>query len=808
MTELPEVMQAMNEEERRIFAYLWDTMPRSDRDNYPAELFARFARHAAMLRVAMPWCAALEENVFLDYVACHRVNDEDISFHREEFYARLTPRVQGMDVERAVLEVNRWCCEQATYRQRDDRTASPWTVYVNGVGRCGEESAFAVSALRSVGIPARQLYVPRWSHCDDNHAWVEALCNGEWRFFGACEPEPVLDKGWFNAAASRVVLAHSRRFAPPDAPVAALDGEALDRRGPAQYHNQTFRYARTRRRVLKVMKDGVPVQGAVVHLEVLNEAQLHPVLALPTAADGSVSVRLGKGDIYLRVEHEDGYAEQLCPAGEDTCAIELQPAYAPVKGWRDFDFSAPEGAGGAPALSEAQKEQRLQDLARGGRMREKKLAAYDETRAARLGEAAVRYLAAARSNFVEIAAFLERDDSPWRLALLGTLGEKDLYDTPAAVLEDHLRGALPYAAVWPRELFAQALLCPRIATEKLTPWREELAAAYSKEERQRYRREPQVLWRHLCQVQTLAGYPNLFWQPTAALRAQRWDEKSRALLFVALLRSWGLPARLRPEDGAPTWWNGERFVTPWVEETAVLTLQKQPEEVLDYRQSWSLARRTRYGWRTLALGDREWQEDRMKLALPQGRYRLLTAVRLPSGNQYAARYDVDLRGDETIPMRLRTYRMEDMLCSYTLPDFSAHTPQGEALSFPGHLQGGPSLLFWLQPGEEPTEHALNELLENCEGVRERRVRIIFLLPGEEAVRNATLARVLEIYPEITLLFGDWGYTLEICARSLYSDPESPPLAVCCGANGKAVYVSSGYNVGLVEMLLQILRTME
>ena len=38
-----------------------------------------------------------------------------------------------------------------------------------------EESAFLVSALRSVGIPARQVYVPRWSHCGDNHArssWV------------------------------------------------------------------------------------------------------------------------------------------------------------------------------------------------------------------------------------------------------------------------------------------------------------------------------------------------------------------------------------------------------------------------------------------------------------------------------------------------------------------------------------------------------------------------------------------------------------------------------------------------------------
>lgn len=45
-------------------------------------------------------------------------------------------------------------------------------------GRCGEESTFTVAALRSVGIPARQVYTPRWAHTDDNHAWVEAWVNG------------------------------------------------------------------------------------------------------------------------------------------------------------------------------------------------------------------------------------------------------------------------------------------------------------------------------------------------------------------------------------------------------------------------------------------------------------------------------------------------------------------------------------------------------------------------------------------------------------------------------------------------------
>ena len=69
-----------------------------------------------------------------------------------------------------------------------------------------------------MGIPARQVYTPRWAHTDDNHAWVEAWADGQWHFLGACEPEPVLDLGWFNAPASRSMLMHTKVFGRYDGP--------------------------------------------------------------------------------------------------------------------------------------------------------------------------------------------------------------------------------------------------------------------------------------------------------------------------------------------------------------------------------------------------------------------------------------------------------------------------------------------------------------------------------------------------------------------------------------------------------------
>ena len=176
---------------RQAMDFLHGHLPASDLDCYPFELFLDFAGHALFLRENDPACGALDWEIFAHYVLFPRVNDEDLSPHRALFYRELSPRLAGIEDEQArVLAVNRWCHEYASYQAQDERTASPLTVFRCGSGRCGELSAFLVSALRSMGIPARQVYVPRWSHCDDNHAWVEALCGGEWRFFGGCEPEP------------------------------------------------------------------------------------------------------------------------------------------------------------------------------------------------------------------------------------------------------------------------------------------------------------------------------------------------------------------------------------------------------------------------------------------------------------------------------------------------------------------------------------------------------------------------------------------------------------------------------------------
>ena len=124
-------------------------------DNF--SLFRACAEHALYLRRHSPLAKPLPESLFLNYVLHPRVNEEALSDCRRLFYEQLQDRIEGLSAYDAALAVNKWCAEQVCYRSTDGRTASALDTWRSGFGRCGEESTFAVNALRAAGIPARQV---------------------------------------------------------------------------------------------------------------------------------------------------------------------------------------------------------------------------------------------------------------------------------------------------------------------------------------------------------------------------------------------------------------------------------------------------------------------------------------------------------------------------------------------------------------------------------------------------------------------------------------------------------------------------
>ena len=66
-------------------------------------------------------CKELPEDVFVNYVLYDRINSEDITDCRPFFYEQIMGRVAGMSLWEAILEINYWCAEHATYEATDSR---------------------------------------------------------------------------------------------------------------------------------------------------------------------------------------------------------------------------------------------------------------------------------------------------------------------------------------------------------------------------------------------------------------------------------------------------------------------------------------------------------------------------------------------------------------------------------------------------------------------------------------------------------------------------------------------------------------
>ena len=743
-------LESLSPERRQAMEFLLTHLPESDLDCYPFSLFLQFVDHALALRQQAPWCQALDEEIFLHYVLFPRVNDEDLSFHRAIFHDALWERIAALpSQEEMVLEVNRWCHEEAS--------------------------------------------------------WVEALCNGQWRFLGACEPEPILDRGWFNTAASRAILVHSRLFGAGTSP---LHGTLLGRTGAVCWYNQTSRYAHTQAYTFQVLREGLPAAGATVHIQVLNEASFHTIATLTADEQGVARAELGLGDFHVLAQLDGLTAEADCSGPALTLTLERHSQAD--TGWQDFTMTAPKDAPIHPALLTAeQKADRAAVLTAGTAHREGKLDALDCS--AQVPASWRDLIKAARGNSALIASFLAGDDDPRREAILRSLTQKDLRDVTENVLNDHLIHT-PLMPELPQEVYTAWVLCPRIELELLTPWRQTLSQALTPAEQAAYRADPAALWDALCRrmdthlSRVYAGQiTGLVWPPVEAWQAGRCDERSLRILYVALLRTLGVPARLRKPDGMPEFWQDGSFRPLYPQAEGKLELQCQEGQNPLYRQNWSLSLWNGGGWQLLQLSDEGWQEGVRTLSLPAGQYRLTTSVRMPNGNQFASSRVVLVKAGETLAsdLRLRSYALEDLLGCQDMPPMSARTLDGREVPDFCRLDGRPSLLFWMEEGNEPTEHVLNELAAGKEALRALPVNLVFLVRSRESLNQRTMAGVLQDWPDIQVLLDDWAFDLETAARHLACDPDRPPLAVVCNGQGQAVYGVSGYHVGSVELLTRI-----
>lgn len=811
-------LQDCSEDERAILEFFYSTMLASDIGDYDFSLYKKFADFGLFLAEKSQWKELIPEDIFLNFVLYYRINNEGIEDCRSFFYNALQERINGKSMKEAALEVNIWCAEHVTYQATDERTASPLTVLRSSYGRCGEESTLLVTAMRSVGIPARQVYTPRWAHCDDNHAWVEVCCNGEWYYLGACEPEPVLNRGWFNNASARAMLIDTKAFLP------VAGEEVIARNGQTFILNELSRYAPSRYFTVTI-KDTLPVSGVTVHFEMLNGSEFFPFASIITDETGCAGLTLGFGSIHIHAVKDFRFVETVIDTNTtDSITLDFSEAVQKEPEYQEaFNFNAPkDNIRNSIQLTKGQSE--LRNLVINSAAEKRKEYAkrfYQKEKAEKLAaqfntpQEVIEILKAAEGNFQELFDFLSMDfgrgSKELKLQMLKSLLKKDYRDIQCSVLAEHFKSALEYQKNYPLEIFVPYIMCPRAYYEQLAPYRELISSAFDKQRTEDFRKQPKRVWEYVSkfQMDPIRQHERLVGTPSGILRSGLAGTKDKKVLFTAICRTLGIPARINPIDLSVRYYeNGEfRNVEDNSEEgkeNARLILMGGTYKWF-YFNNWTIAVLMEGSYQTLELSSCSWIDGRLELSLRPGSYRLITSNRVPNGNQFAKKYCFRLEAGEskTLAISLRKVEISDLVTDISFTPFKLYNENSEAVSTEAVSCGKPAVLVWLEEGHEPSQHVLNEFIQTQDVLNKMDCAIAFIIRNHNALSNETLKKALMVIPGAKVYYSDFSDTAETIARRMYVDPGSLPLTVVTqGSHG--IYACSGYNAGIAGLIIKIM----
>ena len=812
-------------DEQEALKFLYAYMPLADVTDYPTSFFADNVRMSFKARKEMPWGKNVPELLFRHFVVPIRVNNEALDNARSVFYNELKDRIKGMSMMDAIIEVNHWCHEKVTYQPSDARTSAPLATLKTATGRCGEESTFAVAALRAVGIPARQVYTPRWAHTDDNHAWVEAWADGKWYFLGACEPEPVLNLGWFNAPASRAMLMHTRAFGDYNGPE-----EVMLRTSNFTEINLTSNYAPVAPIDFYVKdSEGKPVENARVEFKIYNYAEFFTAVTKYTDANGHTSLSAGIGDLVVWASKDGKYTYQKVSFGKDKETILTLPGDAPTSSVGALETSAPPKCTyldivppkedpQLPYVSDEMHKENQRRFALEDSIRKAYTATFPTMEEAkRINERGAEYIFKSRGNKQTIVDFIKRhsDNEDRVMGILATLSDKDLRDITTEILEDSYNATTDQ-------------LSPRVEDELITiPFKQYFEKAFSKKAADAFRADPMKLveWiKKNIRLNPDKKALRIAQTPVGVMKSKITDERSRDIFFVDVARSLGIEAQKDAVTGKIQYkkngeWQDVKFdntaeKTSTAAALGTIVLAYEPTKLLDNPKYYShfTISRIENGTAQLLNFD-EGQADmgngttwsntfKNGYKLDAGTYMLTTGTRLANGSVLASNRIFEIKKGQTttLPLEIRQNTNEVTVIG-SFNSESLVTKDGKEVSLLSQTGRGYYVVGILGVGQEPTNHALHDIEKMKEAFEAWGRPVVLLFESEADAAKFNHDEFPGLPSTVQFALDKNGSVRKQIAREMkLMNEKQMPMFIIADTFNRVVFVSQGYTIGLGEQM--------
>ena len=820
--------------EKDALEFLYEYMPLGDSVDYTEDYFRECVHYAFRAKEELPWGESIPEREFKHFVLPVRVNNENLDAFRSTYYEELKARVKDLSLYDAVLEVNHWCHEHVNYKGSDSRTSSPMATVKTSWGRCGEESTLLVTALRTVGIPARQVYTPRWAHCDDNHAWVEAYVDGKWHFLGACEPEPVLDLGWFNEPASRTLLLHTRVFGDYDGPE-----EVISRSSNYTEINVVDNYGKAAKTTFTVVDEqGQPQASLPVEFKIYNYAEFCTVVRKTTDENGQTWLTAGLGCMMAYAAKDGKFGYQVFKSGEnENVTITLDHEAGTMESF-EFDMVPPPPTSVLPEVTAEMRAENDMRISKEDSLRNTYIktckAAQKELIMNTGNKGLCSIYEKTWGNYQTIADFVkyaqDKNQEVKAVNLLQNISDKDLRDISLEVLKDHFDNTPDITSSvvsMPVEHYAEYILSPRVSNEMIVAWRKPLSEFFPEVERRQYHDNPKLLveWVKQNIVADDAFNPQRIpISPLGVLKARKADRHSRDIFFVSMARSLGVPAQINPVNG-----NVQFFVKDWTtvdfeaaapnnNAVGYLDIQYYPiPSVADpkYYTHFSIKKFDGNSFRLLAYDAKDpGIDDGMTLStfdhptpLDEGYYILTTGTRLEDGTALTHSEFFEIRAGETTKINLVLRQPDNEI--HVIGSFYADSKfidlENEEVCNPKQfIRDSYFILGLLDQGSEPTTHAMQDIAAFRKDFEDSDIPMFFIFSDREEYDKFILKGFSELPNGIVYGLDEEGTVRDEIMDGLHLNTDSRPIFIIANANSEVVFLKQGYTIGLGEQLLKVM----
>ena len=271
------------------------------------------------------------------------------------------------------------------------------------------------------------------------------------------------------------------------------------------------------------------------------------------------------------------------------------------------------------------------------------------------------------------------------------------------------------------------------------------------------------------------------------------------MVFVALCRSFGFPARLKSTDSCAQWLDDRGSWQSIAPESPALglTIQIPEGKKLQYFEHFTLGRWDGRDFVTLKYPDLA-MEGSHRFDLQPGLYRVTLTTRQIDGTASAALWHIDLREDTTLPVTPPADQTAQRLKQTPLV-----LPEGALREQLDAQSKGNWILIFADPGSEPTEHLLTEMLACAGEFQALSSRILLLVEDAQGVQHPTVQQLKATLPKVEVLPLSDSPALTALRSQMQIGDLRLPFVLCTDRLGCGAYAAANYQIRMAQTLLKI-----